>query len=143
MPIKNNVIEYHNPFNLKDRIVSYAEVGEPFVNWLQKSYPKGFTKNTVIYRNQKELSLDNYDVIVEKNDVFVLTADVNDPATVTILIAAIGVAVITWGVSELVLSGLDIPEDPIDIDEPSSTYNLRAQSNIARVGEPIPVQYDG
>lgn len=145
MPIKNNVIEYHNPFNFKDRIVSYAEVGEPFVNWLQKSYPKGFTKNTVIYRNQKELSLNNYDVIVEKNDVFVLTGDVNAAAVPVIQFIAkvVAVAAISYGVSQLVLSGLDIPEDPdsLDIDEPSSTYNLRAQSNTARVGEPIPVQY--
>jgi hypothetical protein len=138
-----NIIEKHNPFDPTEMEVSKVKAGSEFIHWLLERYPKGFTKPTKVYLNQKEIDVIDYDFIINKDDVVIVTYDVGDPITLTIAIVA--AAAVSYVVVQNLIPSVDVPEEPSSLktgqQKQNTAYGLRAQRNFARLGEPIPSRY--
>jgi hypothetical protein len=146
-----NIIEKHNPFDPTEMEVSKVKAGSKFIHWLLERYPKGFTKPTKVYLNQKEVDVIDYDFIINKDDVVIVTYDVGEKAIEDIvqltfdIISAPYKAVqdfVYWLGDMMRMSTPDVPSTvKTGQQKQASAYGLRAQSNFARLGEPIPSRY--
>lgn len=144
MQSKITISTFKNPFNLSQKDVDYVDVGTTFVDYLKVKYPDGFKRPTRVLLNGSKLKVSDFDVVLIENDVVEVQIIPQDPVT-----AAIVVGVVAAGVTaEIVLNNL--PEIP-SLETPETlsalkksggnAYNLREQSNLARLNEPIPTQY--
>lgn len=86
-----------------------------------------------VYLNKEKFS--DLDYIFKDGDEVVISVEPGETFSFIIAITALALAAAS---AIYVLTNL--PEDP-DQQNGSNTYSLRGQSNIARLGEPIPVQY--
>lgn len=144
MPIINI---YNNPFKLAEKTPHFFEAGCTLVECLRVLYPNGFKTKTRVKINGKELKVDDFDVILAKNDVISIYEYPKG--------AALGAAGIL-GFGYLLYKGYQSTIDSLKsgtgvVDEPElpsslkrntgNAYNLRTASNVARLNEPIPTQY--
>lgn len=143
MAKKSTIIINENPFDNNDRTIELVDQGTLFIDWLKIKYPNGFNKPTIVHLNCKKVEVKDFDFIIGPDDVVILSMDVGEPVTIALaVLAVVGVAAAVYAIEEID-SLIDPPDNPtsfLDTDR-SPTYSVRAQTNIARPGEPIPVQY--
>lgn len=145
---KKAVLVYnHNAFDPSDRRTYHINEGTPLVEWLLKYYPKGLPYSAQITVNNILLEVKNYDYVVQGTDVINVFTKVKGDVVEDIVdvgSSVIGTAVNILQKGVQFLAGIEIPDIPTSFTSDvnaSKTYNSRAQSNIARKNEPIPVQY--
>jgi len=142
---------YPNPFSVYEKDTFILNVGDSLLDLLQQKYPNGFNLPTVIKLNRKKLPVENYDVVLNQNDIVdisiqpLLGGD-EDQDFITRLFQtaeeAVGSAVSKVGEFIFGTPVLDNPEDlTSSTPERGNAYRLRPQSNLSRLGEPIPTQY--
>lgn len=145
MPIINI---YNNPFKLAEKTPHVFDAGCTLIECLMVLYPNGFKTKTRVKINGKELKVDNFDVILAKNDVI----SIYEYPKGGFALRAAGIL----GFGYLLYKGYQSTMDSLKsgavvVDEPElpsslkrntgNAYNLREQRNLARLGEPIPTQY--
>ena len=142
---------YPNPFSVYEKDTFILNVGDSLLDLLQQKYPTGFNLPTVIKLNRKKLPVENYDIVLNENDIVdigiqpLLGGD-EDQDFITRLFQtaeeALGSAVTKVGEFIFGKPVLDTPEDlTSSTPERGNAYRLRPQSNLSRLGEPIPTQY--
>ena len=142
---------YPNPFSVYEKDTFILNVGDSLIDLLQQKYPNGFNLPTVIKLNRKKLPVENYDVVLNENDIVdigiqpLLGGDEDqDFLTRLFQTAEEGVGSVITKVGEFMYGKpvLDTPENlTSSTPERGNAYRLRPQSNLARLGEPIPTQY--
>jgi len=133
------IIIYSNPFNAREKTISPIADGDLFIDWLQTHYPSGFPKPSIIFRNGCRVDVENFDFVVCADDVVEIRPHIGDPGTLGIIILS---AVVATAAAYVAVQFLPDPDTPSSIGGgPSPTYNLQAQSNQVRIGEPIPAIY--
>ncbi len=128
-----------NPFDKSENEKIIVEINSLLIDFLKKQFPKGFNRNTIIKLNNNILKVENYDVILDKNDIVDIEIQPEG-----------GIALANLAVQEIANIFIDDPEVPT-IEQPDTlnslkrptgnAYNNRLQQNVARIGEPIPSQY--
>jgi hypothetical protein len=132
------LIVYPNLFDPDDReILSIEE--NTFIEFLQKTYPNGFDFPVSIYCNGEYLEVDDYDIVLAEDDILEMKHRVEGPA-IGYIVAAIIVTAAAIYTAIALLPDPDIPS-AAELSGASPTYNIRAQSNRARINEAIPVSY--
>ena len=137
------IIINENPFSKDGDILHIVQPGSTFIDFLSEIYPRGFPRKTSAKLNGETLDIENYDIALNSNDVVaieILPASVGD---------VLGVA--TFGLVYIPAKQALTPDIPTlpPIELPSSVkrrdegvaYDLRMQTNIARLNEPIPSVY--
>ncbi len=134
------VIVRDNIFDHSEKTVHRIHDGEIFIDWLKKNYKNGFDSPSVIFLNGKKIEVKNYDFEVSNLDVVEICPNVGDPG---IFISVLLFGVVGGAAAYTFIQLLPDPEIPTSLSgrKPSPTYSVRAQSNSARIGEPIPVIY--
>lgn len=138
---------YQNPFKVSDKKTTLLDSNVRFIDYLQKVYPKGFSRPTSVLLNGLTLKVDDFDIMLSDGDVIDIKMD--PMATTVGANFATGGAVrsgfrfLTGPIIDFIVPLPDIPELPTALKVPrqSATYNLRAQSNLSRLNEAIPTQY--
>lgn len=147
------VIVVDNPLDLSQRS-EYQHTG-PFVDFLVQHYPNGFGGPHVASLNLKCFAVADYDTPLGDDDVVVLAINPADPGTIVglgmlfinyIAPALIGMVVSTalnFAVNKLFGPKGSKPNTPSATDSAgaSPTYTLGTPTNVARIGQPIPVAY--
>lgn len=133
------------------------EYNGPYIDWLTKKYPDGFSGPHATALNLQKLNVEDYDTILKKDDVIILAiyplgppaflvAWVGLAAATTITTAVIG-TVISFALNYIansifgggqVKSGINAQTQ---MASPSPVYSLSIPTNRARLGQPIPVIY--
>jgi hypothetical protein len=146
---------YKNPLDIDEYQHSNIEVGTRVIEVLKKHFPKGFDSKTKILLNDDQLLFEDYDIKLRpKDSISVLIYPKGAETGAGALLGGLttGLA-ITAGLTDFLtrsaqeiftpdIPSLPVPDLPSGIKSPGgNAYNLRAQSNIARLGEPIPTQY--
>ncbi len=144
---KKAVLVYnHNAFDPSDRRTYNIDPGTPLIEWLLQYYPNGLPYSAQITVNNIVLQVKHYDYVVQENDVINIFTMVKGGIGETALNVVTTINPLVKLIVKAVdfLAGIEIPDIPTsftsDINS-SKSYNSRAQSNIARKNEPIPVQY--
>ena len=130
---------YNNPFDQRDREVFNSDDGK-FIDWLTRELPTGFDIPSSIYHNGSKVDVNDYDFDLSEKSFVEIVPNIGDPVTA---IGALVLTAVAYASAQYISQTfLDIPEVPTSFGiNQSPTYNLRAQSNQARIGEPIPVIY--
>lgn len=141
-----------NPLALDDRREAELEPGERPIDWLQKHYPDGCGGGLRWWVNGAEQVdddgaplLDNLDMVPEPDDVIVLAAIPQWAAIGIAILTSVIISALTLAVTMLFMKKPTAPAfaqpNTPDSRQPSTVYDIRAQANAARIGEPIPVIY--
>ena len=137
------VVVLNNPLDLSLR--TEHEHSGPFINFLTERYPNGFHGPHAASFNLKCFRVSDYDRSVGPNDVVVLVISPADPATLTLIATALISAAVSMALN-FVINKLfgpkgTKPKDPVQSSEASPSYSLNTPTNVARIGQPIPVAY--
>ena len=146
------IVILDNPLDTTQRR-EYAHTG-PLIDWLLSHYPDGFDRPHVCAFNAQRLDVADYDREVGENNVVVIGLAPTAPlaaAFAAITWAAVAKAVLTTVIS-LALSYLansvfgragssGSKTAGRALPDPSPTYSLSVPTNVARLGQPIPVIY--
>jgi hypothetical protein len=144
MQTKVIINTFSNPFDLKEKTTEYVDPGSLFIDYLKVKYPKGFKRPTRVVLNGSELKPVNFDVILSENDVIEVQIIPQDPVTTAIVIGTIAAAAAAYYVVTNLpeIPSLETPDNLSALKKSGgNAYNLREQSNLSRLGEPIPTQY--
>jgi len=107
------------------------------IEFLQKEFPQGFGEfEGVVSLNNKQLSVDDYDMYVRNNDsviVLLLPAGaVGWTALIKSVLIQLAIAAITYFL---------FPKPKSNKDKSSNFLTINSQQNVPKLGEPIPVHY--
>jgi len=134
---------FENPFCLNTKETTVLT--EPFklIDYLQKVYPKGFSRPATIHVNNIKIEIEDYDILVKEGDC----VDIIIQPLVTGAIAAVAiiVGIVTYIVTKNSIPeipSLNTPDDMSNLKKSGgNAYNLREPRNLVRMDEPIPSQY--
>ena len=134
---------------LRDREEVDLAPGRAVIDWLQEFHPTGCGGPLRFFVNGGELDLDDLDLVPEPDDVVTLVACPAEPISLTMIITAVVVAVISTALSvgiSLIFKKSSSPAFATSQQEsgqrqPSTVYDVRAQQNAPRIGECIPAIY--
>lgn len=146
---------YKNPLDIDEYQHINIEVGTTILDVLQTHFPTGFDSKTKILLNDEILLFDDYVIKLLIDDTLcVLIYPKGAETGIGALVGGFGTGLaITAGFTDFLtrsaqeiftpdIPSLPVPDLPSGIKTPGgNAYNLRAQRNIARLGEPIPTQY--
>lgn len=116
----------------------------PFVEFLLDKYPNGFRANHVAAFNASKLSVEDYDRNVGQDDLVVLCIFPEGlTPLITAIVGAIISAALNWAINKLFSPKANKPSNPSYMNLPAagSVYNLSMPSNVAKLGQVIPVAY--
>lgn len=147
------VVVFENPLE-PSAPREYEHVG-PFIEWLVERYPTGFPGPHLTSFNLKRLAVEDYDRTVGDGDLVVVAiAPAADGFIVALgmllinyvapaLIGAVVSSALTFAVNKLFGPKGSKPTTPSATDSTgtSPTYTLGTPTNVARIGQPIPVAY--
>ena len=145
----------NNPFETNgENIADYEHTG-PFIDWLLKNYPEGLPAEHMVTFNNERIFTEDYDVKIGPDDVVMLAIApgwmVGAAAPLWIKIAALIVntaisMAISYAVNKLFGPKASSPNSleavsTQDTPTAGSVYSLTTPTNVARIGEVIPVGY--
>lgn len=136
---------YTNPFDEKERETILLENRTSILEFLCQKYPAGFERATRVYLNNKQIESDSFNIQLKHNDILDIKIWPEEPTTIAIVAATIAgsvAAVVVMNNNKPTIPTIDQPENLSNLKKPGgNAYNLREQSNLARLNEPIPSQY--
>lgn len=130
-----------NPFNLDERVSYEVNDGSRLIDFILLKYPKGFPRPTRVFLNEKQVHLENFDVMLESNDI--IDIEIQPMLTAILLVASVVVGYQNYQkLKALSNADIDVPDTITPLKRAGgNAYNLREQRNLARINEPIPTQY--
>jgi len=143
------LILLQNPLAPYDREEAELAPGQAVIDWLQEHYPNGCGPNGEpwplrFFVNGQELELDNLDLVPEPDDIVLLAVVPGFIALVTAVVTAIITAALSFVIGLIFAERPSVPgfaDQQSSARDKSTVYDVRAQQNAARIGEPIPVAY--
>lgn len=144
MQSKIEIAVFSNPFNLRQKTVSYVDVGTSFIEYLKVAYPNGFERPARVLLNGSLLDVENFDVVFIENDSVTIQILPADPISIgiSLLAGAAVAAAVVYLINQPEIPSLEFPDTLSSLRRQGGrAYNLRQQENIARLYEPIPTQY--
>jgi hypothetical protein len=136
---------YTNPFDEKERETILLENKTSIIEFLCQKFPTGFKRATRVYLNDKQIEPDSFNTQLSNNDRLDIKIWPEEPSTTAIVLAAIAggvAAVVVMNNNKPTIPTIDQPEQLSNLKKPGgNAYNLREQTNLARLNEPIPSQY--
>jgi hypothetical protein len=136
---------YTNPFDQKERETILLENKTSIIEFICQKFPTGFKRPTRVYLNNKQIETDSFNTQLSYNDRLDIKIWPEEPTTTAIVLAAIAggvAAVVVMNNNKPTIPTIDQPEQLSNLKKPGgNAYNLREQTNLARLNEPIPSQY--
>lgn len=141
------IIIQNNIFDKEDQCV-HEHTG-PFIDFLLREFPIGFSTPTIVLYNLKKFPTEEFDRKIEEHDVVIIAIYPagTEIAWGTILLKALVAAVVAtalnYAINALYGPKAAAPTAPAHVKNPAagSVYNLSTPTNIARIGQPVPVPY--
>ena len=133
-----------NPMNPREAR-TYEHSG-PFIDFLLGHFPSGFSGPHVTLLGMDRLAVEDYDRVVGEGDaVTVSVAPAIEMAVVyQVVIATIVAQALNYVINTFFGPKASKPSQPAALDglpAASPTYSLNTPTNVARIGQPIPVAY--
>ena len=141
-----------NPLALHQREEAELAPGRSVLDWLLENHPPpngcgGIFRWTINGDEQKDEDgkpdLDKLDYVPAADDVVMIAAGPGWAAIAVAVISSIIVAGLSFAI-QLLFFNKSTPRTPEflqDDAQPNPAYTMRAQGNVARLGEPVPVIY--
>lgn len=133
-----------NPYK---REVLSAHKYERLIDFLQDEYPEGFSVPTDVHIGSDKVDVDDYDMVLNEDDIVILLERPALPATFfggSALIAWLANTAISFALS-YVVNRIFTPEAPDQTtqqqNQASTVYNLNNSQNLAKLGGVVPVVY--
>lgn len=140
------IVVLDNPLDPK-AAREYSHSG-PYIDFLVDRYPEGFPGAHVTAFNLDHLRVEDYDKVVGPDDTVVLGLHPGIfglgpimAAVVTALIGAVVSVALNFVINKFFGPKGTKPKDPVSSSEDSPSYSLNTPTNVARIGQPIPVAY--
>jgi hypothetical protein len=148
------IVACTNPLDPTD-VQTFRHTG-PFIDWLEQHYPAGFSGPHVAALNLTRLAVEDYDTVIGPQDVLSLAIMPGVPVAVfaglgtfwSTVAAAAANAIIAVGLNYAInalfgpkAAAPTAPAATISTPTAGSVYSLSVPTNLARLGEPIPVCY--
>jgi len=135
-----------NPLSLRTRDEHELKPGRSVIDWLLENHPPPNGCGGALrwwINGEEQKSLDNLDYVPAADDVVILAAAPGWAAIAVAVISSIIVAALSVAIQLLFFNKTTprTPEFLQDDAQPNPAYNVRAQGNIPRLGEPVPVIY--
>jgi len=135
-----------NPMNTCEAR-TYEHSG-PFIDFLLRKFPSGFPGPHVTLIGMDRLAVEDYDRTIVDGDVVTISVAPATPAAAVIvgrIILGIVIAqALNYVISHFFGPKASKPTQPkvlAELPAASPTYNLNTPTNVARIGQPIPVAY--
>jgi hypothetical protein len=141
------IVIQENVFSKTD-VRTFAHKG-PYIDFLVKHYPIGFSGPHVTLRGLNKVPVYDYDFALEEDDEVVLAIAPADPGSIVtaIVYALVSAAVSTalnYAINSLYGDKGTEPSDPAymaSLPDAGSVYSMSVPTNMAKLGNPIPVAY--